>query len=402
MSPRPPEARAAGTSPPDLSPGPAATALRDLSPGPAATAPRDAALAVSPGPAATAIRDLSPGPAATAPGDAALAVSPGPAAARPSTRSPDRAPILLDGATGTELERRGARMTAPLWSAHALLEAPDVVRQIHLDYLRAGAQVLTTNSFRTHAQNLAAAGLERRAAELTRTSVALARAAREQHAAESPRARETRIAGAISPIADCFRPEHSPGEAALPAHRAIATQLAEAGCDLLLAETFGRVDEARAAVSAAQGLGLPIWLAVVARPDAHLLSGDTLNSLIAALEGLELAALLINCTDLQHLPAALPALLSAAEARPDLALGLYPHTGHNDPVHGWQTHATDAITFADSVTALVDAHPRLSLVGACCGSTPDWISALSARLHPTPQHREAATTRLTAAVPRRG
>jgi homocysteine S-methyltransferase len=309
-------------------------------------------------------------------------------------------PILLDGATGTELERRGARMTAPLWSAHALLAAPEVVGEVHLDYLRAGAQVVTTNTFRTHARNLAAAGADDRAAELTHLAVNLARAARERFTAEDPRGRDARVAGAISPLADCFRPEDSPGDAALPEHRAIAIQLAEAGCDVLLAETFGRVDEARAAVAAAQGLGRPVWLSVVARADGRLLAGATLRDLLAALVDLDLQALMINCTDLQHLPAAVPALLAAADARPDLQLGLYPHTGHHDAEHGWQTHAVDAEAFATRLTDIVTQHPRLSLVGGCCGSTPAWISALAARLQPTPAARLSAATRLAAAVPR--
>lgn len=306
--------------------------------------------------------------------------------------------VLLDGATGTELERRGARMSAPLWSAHALLESPEVVTQVHLDYLRAGAQVITSNTFRTHARNLAAAGLHHRAAELTRRAVDLARAAREQHTREDPRAAATRIAGAISPLADCFRPEDSPGTSAGPEHRAIAIQLAEAGCDILLAETFGRVDEARAAVAAAQGLDRPVWLSVVTRADGRLLAGEAFMDLLAALADLELQALLINCTDLQHLEAALPALLATDR---DLMLGVYPHTGHNDPQRGWMTHATDASTFTARLTTIVADHPRLSLVGACCGSTPAWISDLAARLQPTAEARAAATDRLTAAVPRR-
>lgn len=321
--------------------------------------------------------------------------------ARPSPPAPGSLPppILLDGATGTELERRGARMTAPLWSAHALLDAPEVVRAVHLDYLRAGAQVLTTNTFRTHARNLAAADLQHRAAELTHRAVALARAARDEFTREDPRGQHTRVAGAISPLADCFRPEDSPGDAAAPEHRELATQLAEAGCDILLAETFGRVDEARAAVAAAQGLGRPVWLAVVARQDGRLLAGETFEDLLAALEPLELQALLINCTDLQYLGAALPALIDAARGR-DLLLGTYPHTGHHSPEHGWQTHATTAAAFADQLHALVTEHPQLALVGACCGSTPAWISELAARLHPAAALRDAAAARLVAAVPR--
>src|SRR5499426_2809023 len=88
-----------------------------------------------------------------------------------------RVPLLLDGATGTELERRGVRSELPLWSSWALLEAPDVLRAIHLDSLAAGADALTAATFRTHARSLAAAGLASRAGALTTLAVELAREA---------------------------------------------------------------------------------------------------------------------------------------------------------------------------------------------------------------------------------
>ena len=311
-----------------------------------------------------------------------------------------RARILLDGATGTELERRGARMSAPLWSAHALLDDPALVRQIHLEYAEAGAQVLTTNSFRTHARNLAAGGLAERAGELTTLAVQLAIAARDAFTRVHPDGAGIRIAGAISPLEDCFRPTDSPGAKAGPEHRRIARQLVDAGADLLLIETMARIDEARAAVQAAQGLGRPIWLAVVARADGRLLAGESLPALLTALADLDLQALLLNCTDLTHLTTALPALFAAAAPRPDLWLGTYPHTGHHDPVRGWQTHAIDAEAFAEQLTGHAEHHPNLSLVGACCGSTPAWISALARRIQPAPEDRSAAFQRLGARVPR--
>src|SRR5262245_41106780 len=89
-------------------------------------------------------------------------------------------PILLDGATGTELNRRGVDTSLPLWSAAALLRAPEVVRQIHADYVASGAQAITANTFRTHERNLRASGLadaRRLASELTAQAVALARSA---------------------------------------------------------------------------------------------------------------------------------------------------------------------------------------------------------------------------------
>src|SRR5438034_11831000 len=67
--------------------------------------------------------------------------------------------LLLDGATGTELGRRGADISLPLWSARAIIEAPDILADIHRDYLRAGADLITANTFRTHRRTLAKAGM---------------------------------------------------------------------------------------------------------------------------------------------------------------------------------------------------------------------------------------------------
>src|SRR2546428_12540751 len=86
-------------------------------------------------------------------------------------------PTLLDGPPGPELNRRGVNTDLPLWSARALLAAPEVLRQIHIDYVRAGAELVTANTFRTHRRSLARGGLGERAAALTRQAVHLARAA---------------------------------------------------------------------------------------------------------------------------------------------------------------------------------------------------------------------------------
>lgn len=309
-------------------------------------------------------------------------------------------PVLMDGATGTELERRGARINAPLWSAHALVEAPAVVRAIHLDYLRAGAQVITTNTFRTHARNLAAGGLAARAAELTGLAVALAREARDALAAEDPAAAAAaRIAGSLSPLEDCFRPEDSPGDRAEPEHRAHAEALVAGGCDLLLVETMGRIDEAVAAVRACQGLGVPVWLAVVCRADGRMLAGEALAALVSALAGLELQALLVNCTELAYLHAALPALQAAARGT-DLLLGTYPHTGRQDPARGFVTHAVDVDDFAAAVADWARRVP-LQIVGSCCGSTPAWTAAIARALYREPGAREIAQRALPQLVPRR-
>jgi homocysteine S-methyltransferase len=157
------------------------------------------------------------------------------------------APLLLDGATGTELERRGVACELPLWSARALTQAPEVLEAIHRDYVAAGADALTANTFRTHARSLAAAGMADRARAWTELAVASAR-----HAAATGD-REIFVLGSTAPLEDCYRPDLVPSLPELEReHRAHADHLAGAGVDAVLVETMNTVREARVAALAAR------------------------------------------------------------------------------------------------------------------------------------------------------
>ena len=116
--------------------------------------------------------------------------------------------LLLDGATGTELDRRGVDIGLPLWSARALLEAPGVLAEIHRDYLEAGAGAITTNTFRTHRRTLDKIGLGDRAAELTGLAVTIARRARDDIRPDAP------VLGSVAPLEECYRPDLAPDDAA--------------------------------------------------------------------------------------------------------------------------------------------------------------------------------------------
>src|SRR3990170_4956784 len=122
-------------------------------------------------------------------------------------RITERRPILLDGATGSELGRRAVDIDLPLWSARALIEAPDVLAQIHADYLRAGAEIITANTFRTHRRSLERGGLGHRALELTQYAVDIARAAVRE---ASHRGNGLFVAGSLAPLEDCYSPHLVP------------------------------------------------------------------------------------------------------------------------------------------------------------------------------------------------
>ena len=171
-----------------------------------------------------------------------------------------------------------------MWSAVGLLERPDLVRQIHLENLLAGADIITTDTFRTTARTLRKAGIDpARAVKLDRLAVSLAVAAR----AEAGRP-EAWIAGSIAPLEDCYLPtfETSP-EVALAEHRAQADNLAAAGVDLIMVETMPTAAEAEIALRAAVETGRPATVGFVcAMTDeaevVRLLSGETLNDAVGS------------------------------------------------------------------------------------------------------------------------
>jgi homocysteine S-methyltransferase len=116
-----------------------------------------------------------------------------------ATRIEKGGPLLLDGATGTEIERRGAPTPLPLWSAPILYEQPELLVQIHADYVAAGVDALTANTFRTQRRTLARGGWAHRAAELTDQAVALARRGAAREAPE----RRVFVLGSAPTLEDC-------------------------------------------------------------------------------------------------------------------------------------------------------------------------------------------------------
>src|SRR5262245_50558933 len=160
--------------------------------------------------------------------------------------------LILDGATGTELQRRGVPMHGFAWSAAALDTHPETVRAVHEDYIRAGADVIITNSFATARHVLEPAGLGDRVRALNQRAVALAQAARENTANGRP----VTIAGSIS----SFRADGIPAEQVEANYREQAELMAEAGVDPIALEMMYSVEQVTPAIRAALTTGLPIWV----------------------------------------------------------------------------------------------------------------------------------------------
>lgn len=277
--------------------------------------------------------------------------------------------VLLDGALGSELERRGVPTPYPLWSAQAILDAPDVLRQVHEDYARAGADVLAAATFRTTPRYIAKAGRPAGDADrLTEAAIRLAAEGRDRAAAGRP----VWIGGSLGPLEDCYRPEDAPPREAMEReHADQARRLARAGADLLLLETFNRIDEALAAAAAARETGLAFTVSFVCIGGATLFSGESLADAIRAIEPLEPAAVLVNCTPLDETAACLEVMSRTTH----LPFGGYPNAGVVDPSGAWRF---DPEVTPARFAGILKEWLRIGaqVLGGCCGTTPDHIRAL--------------------------
>jgi S-methylmethionine-dependent homocysteine/selenocysteine methylase len=300
--------------------------------------------------------------------------------------------LLLDATTGSELTRRGIDTNGAAWSAPAIVRAPDVLAAIHADQVRAGADVITANTFRTQRRVLSRIGEARRAREWTMAAVRTARhgveQAAEERANEQPGAPPVRVAGSLAPLEDIDRPDLAPDEGTARAeHHEHVGHLAEARVDLLLVEAMTTIAESRAATSAAVSSGLETWAAVSVGRSGSLLSGEPLDAWVEALAPLHPAAILVSGAPDVLAPALgrLAVLAPEIGARPGAYVTLRADLALT--ADGSET-GSDA-DYAKAVKGLVEAGARI--VGGGHGTTPSHTRALRAVLD-----EHLAAERLTA------
>ena len=281
--------------------------------------------------------------------------------------------ILLDGALGTELELRQISTPLPLWSAQALFDSPDAVRSIHEGNVRAGADILTANTFRATPRTLAKAGRAADTERMVGRAVSLAR-----EAADRARgAREILIAGALAPLEDCYRPDLAPDPAlAEREHAEQAVRLARAGVDLILIETMNSTAEAKAALRGAKPSGLPVLVSFICKSATEILNGESLADAVRAVEPFKPDVILVNCTAPDSIAACLEEMARSTRS----PIGCYPNAGAPDIAHGtWLFDpAWTPEKFAEAAATWVARGAQV--IGGCCGVGPDHIRALRAAL----------------------
>lgn len=293
--------------------------------------------------------------------------------------------LLLDGALATELEKRGADLHDPLWSARVLLENPALIRQVHSDYFEAGADVVITASYQASFAGLQERGLSwGEAADLIQRSVQLAVEARDQYVREQNPPRKPLVAASVGPYgAYMHNGSEYTGDYGLSVselmdwHRPRFQLLATSGADLLACETIPSHAEGEALVRLlAETPETPAWLSFSCRNGDEVSHGEPFAACVALANRHEQAvAVGVNCTAPRHITS----LLKHAATITDKPLLAYPNSGEEwDSVARCWLPDTGDRGFHQAASQWYQAGARL--IGGCCRTGPAEIRKIDAVL----------------------
>ncbi|WON75777.1 homocysteine S-methyltransferase [Serratia sp. UGAL515B_01] len=294
----------------------------------------------------------------------------------------DNRTLILDGALATELEARGCDLTDPLWSAKVLIENPQLIYQVHLDYFSAGAQCAITASYQATPQGFLARGLdEQQSLTLIAKSVQLAQQARSDYLALHPQTSPLLVAGSVGPygayLADGseYRGDyHLPQEEMMAFHRPRINALAKAGVDLLACETLPSFAELLALLALLKEFPtLGAWFSFTLRDSQHLSDGTPLKNVVTVLEANPQAlAIGINCIALENVASALQHFATLSKK----PLLVYPNSGEQyDPVSKtWHQCDNQQGHLVGQIAGWQSTGARL--IGGCCRTTPADIRAI--------------------------
>ena len=301
--------------------------------------------------------------------------------------------IVLDGATGSEIARLGAEMNSSAWCGVANKTHPDIIREVHEEYIRAGADVITANTFSTSRHVLASAGLAEETVSINARAVELAREAVNNVSPERPIA----VAGSMSNMLAWIPGTVSPDPRFLPTpeeefnnYQEVAQTLAESGVDLILMEMMTDIDRSSLAISAAAETGLPVWIGTscTLRDDGsvsvwnqhseepatrispeHLKSEDkSYDALVEALGSFQPQVMGVMHSTLETTDAGLQTLFKHWQG-PVMA---YPET--SSEVKKGIINRVEPAIFAEHCRDWVER--GVQIIGGCCGTTIEHIRAM--------------------------
>ncbi len=281
--------------------------------------------------------------------------------------------ILMDGGMGSEIERRGL-ISPTTWSGGPMLTHPDAVRDIHQEYIEAGAEIIITNTFGTGRDMLEEGGIEDKVTEANRLGIEAAVQARRNAGAED----SVVIAASVSTMRPKAHAEVPvPYETALATYREQLDELAKGGADVVVGEMLVRISDTLAVIDAATELGLPVWvgLSLVRDGDGLYLGiqdrhgGETLQDALDAIKDKGVAAVFVMHTPVDDTG---PGLEIVRQSWTGI-FGAYAHFPRRASPPS-QPDAKNPQNYLEYAKGWSEQGARI--IGGCCGTRPDHIQVL--------------------------
>ena len=278
---------------------------------------------------------------------------------------------LMDGATGTEVERRGVAQLNNAWNGGAALSDPDILRKVHEDYIHNGAQIIISNTFANAKHALIDANHEIYFEKLNSRAVQIAVEAREKTSAE-----HICVAGGISYWTWTGK---KPRLADLK--QTVTTQaqiMAENGADLLMLEMMIDIEQMMATYEAAKSSGLPIWVGLTCKSNDKgeicLRDGDSLEQALVLLNNDKPDVINIMHTDVSHV---IPAL-NCLKRRWFKPIGVYAHSGKSKNGKWTFNDVLSPAEYLHYVESWIDK--GVTFIGGCCGINVEHLKLLNEKL----------------------
>jgi methionine synthase I (cobalamin-dependent)/5,10-methylenetetrahydrofolate reductase len=291
--------------------------------------------------------------------------------------------LVGDGAVGTMLYAKGVGLEANF--DHLNLVSPRLVRELHDEYIAAGAQVIETNTFGANHTKLAPIGLDKRVSDINLHGARLAR--------QAAAGRDVFVAGSIGPLARLKGEERELAPAEVrEMFRTQCLALAEGGVDLFILETFSDLDQLKIALQAAKEAGLPAIASMAFLEGGRTAAGAEAEKVARELTAAAAAVIGANCG---AGPLEILRNLERMARVSTLPLAAYPNSGFPEFVDGRYIYRTTPDYFADMALEMVAA--GANLIGGCCGTTPDHIRRLAEKLRGVTPAPRKAPVRMTVA-----
>jgi len=294
--------------------------------------------------------------------------------------------VILDGAMATELEKKGADLNHPLWSAKLLIENPAMIKQVHLDYLIAGADIITTASYQASFTGFAKHGYSRELAmDMLIRATSLAVDARDEmmqsHSISKP---YPLIAASVGPYgASKADGSEYTGNYALSVeelmnfHRERMGVLAASGADLLAFETIPCAEEALAIIQLLKEFpSVKGWISFSCKNESMISSGTLFAECVAmGNQSDQVVAMGVNCTSPQYVESLIRIALTASRH----PIIVYPNKGEiYDPHHKCWLPGSAETDFNQDAVRWRNAGARI--IGGCCRTSPEDIARLKATI----------------------